>query len=672
MALEQQYLNAQIRQEGYMEIMMYVPDTSVNISTVSSSDVLQYSNIEAIKDIKQYSSITIATLEENLWLLNGRFPNIVDGTTTPGYISNSMSDENGEFEINPRVVVNLSNSSYIENFSLMLNPAVPSAYPKTIKVHAYNGDTLVQTFTKQIEWEEDSGEVDEETSEPIMVTKVLDSLPSVIFEMNIDNISKLELEFVGTRFGHRRIRLSTVLFGKMIYLDQNSVLSSDFLDKTSYACDTIPSRTFKFDVSNYEHIYDVDNPQNGYVNLDNQTVVQFRTGYNVFGYEKDDHGNLILDEGGYPIINNPEQLSQIEWDDWKELRLMNVYANTDETATFECGSVLDIMEEPYTHEYYTGHDRTVGEITDALLAFEGLDLNTIEWSSDGIKRPTYNGSTLLPYEQWTDTSYRDYVIGTVLPEAPCRELIQLLAFAIGATILIKDNGKIKFANLDIKKPSTFTHQFNWSYRDFEELPGAEQLDSIELLSDLSMPKYQSYLDQSEGVKEVSTVDVSSVNAEVSYSECAPTGAAVIDESGASVQSNTLFARKGIIRMGGLVTGQPAKVAIYGYPIVTNEIQERDVTSDTLVLETKVMKADVSTWNSNGTVKETEQIKRKYLEWYKKKFKYKITTRGEPLVDAGDYGVIQTQFTAEMPCYILQNHWTFDGTWAGDMEVIALD
>ena len=84
-----------------------------------------------------------------------------------------------------------------------------------------------------------------------------------------------------------------------------------------------------------------------------------------------------------------------------------------------------------------------------------------------------------------------------------------------------------------------------------------------------------------------------------------------------------------------------------------------------------MRNDIKSWNANGTVKDTDLIKKKYLKWYQKKFKYKLTTRGEPLVDAGDYGIIQTQFTERMPVYILQNHWTFDGTWAGDMEVISL-
>ena len=274
MALEQKYLNVPTIQEGYIEVIMYVPDPSVKINTVTSEDILEYSNIDAIKDIKQYSSTTIATLEKNLWLLNGRFMNVVDGTTIPGYISNTMSDDNGDFETNPTVTVNLTNKSYIEYFSIMLNPAVPSAYPKTILVHAYNGDTLVNTFEKKV--------VTTVVENDVTTTTYLDTLPSVMFEMNSENIDKLLIEFVGTAYGHRRIRLSTVLFGKVIYLDQDKITSCEFTDKTSYACDTLPSRVFKFDVNNYEHIYDVDNPDNGYVALDNQTIVQFRVGYNVF------------------------------------------------------------------------------------------------------------------------------------------------------------------------------------------------------------------------------------------------------------------------------------------------------------------------------------------------------------------------------------------------------
>ena len=93
MALEQKYLNVTRRAEGYMSILMYIPDNNVTISNVNSNDVLSYSNIDSLKDIKNYTSTTIATLEENLWLLNGTFINPTLGRRYNGYISNSISNE---------------------------------------------------------------------------------------------------------------------------------------------------------------------------------------------------------------------------------------------------------------------------------------------------------------------------------------------------------------------------------------------------------------------------------------------------------------------------------------------------------------------------------------------------------------------------------------------------
>lgn len=678
------HLKAMVRKEGYIEILMYTPDTSIQVANISSSDKLNICNIDAMLNMDKYTSSTIATLEENLWLLNGRFI-VYQGNNIDGYISESISDENGEFETAPTIRLDLTSPKSLEDFSIILNSAVPTGYPKDIKIHCYDeNDTLLNTFTQNIEWEEDTGEVDEE-DQPIYRTVLLDSLPSVNFELNQNNVSYLIIKFGNTRFRHRRIRVSSLSFGKTLVLDQEDVLNVDYTDKTSYVCDTLPSRVFKFDVNNYDSIYNVDNPDNGYVKLNHKTRVRFRNGYNVYGYEYNQDGTVKM-ENGSPVINLEQEGTEIEWDNWKELRLMDISANADESATFTAGSLLDIMEDVYTEELYTGAERTIREIAENVLTFEGLDLNSIEWSSDGIKKPTYDGSTLLPYEQWEDTSYDAYIINTNVPETQCKQILQLLAFTVGATILIKDNGHIKFANLNLNDNTSFTNNYQWNYSDFESIPAAEQLPSIENLVDISLPKYYSNLDYSgketmtvngtvyANCTVITTLNLTAINTEVTYNNCLPIGCRMADDdtSGATVIYNSLYCKRGIISLGGYITGREAKVEILGYPIRTKQIQERTVTSDSLILDTKTMYYDINTYDSNGTVLETEQIKRKYLEWYKKKFKYTITTRGEPLVNAGDYAIIQTQFTGQMPVYILQNHWTFDGAWSGNMEVIALD
>ncbi len=648
------HLKASSRQEGYLEIIMFTPDPNVRLNSITSDDKLDICNIDSVGDIRKYTNITVATLEENLWLLNSRFPVYQNGKVD-GYISNSMSNSNGEFTTNPKMTVQLSSAAEAENFSVILNPAVPTGYPKTIKLYCYDKDNnQIGVFTKDLTWTEDSGETDGE-GDVLYITKTLDTLPSVNFELNLSNLYKVECEFIGTRFGNRRIRVSSIMFGKTIYLNQDQVLNVEFTDKTSFVPDTLPSRTFSFDLNNYDGTYNVDNPANGYLSLNKQTRVQFRIGYNVAGYVYNEDGTVKFDSvNNLPIVNNEEGLEEIEWDDWKELRLINVSANADESATFECGSILDVMTETYTQEVFEGANRTVEYITNSVLSFEGLDEGIIEWSSDDDSK-----------------SYKDYQINTVLPEVSCREIIQRLAFSIGATILIKDNGKIKFANLNLNKPESFTHNFTWDYKDFESIPAAEQLESISDISELSMPKYYSTLKQDgdisykdhENQTIITTVKCTSISQEVTYSECLANAARISekDTSGATLRDDYhLYARRGIINLAGLATGKTASVDIIGYPIETKTIQERNVTSDSLVLETDLLKEDPG-----------NKIKTKYAEWYKKKFKYNITTRGEPLVDAGDYGIIQTQFSERMPVYILQNHWSFDGTWSGDMEVIAL-
>ena len=504
------------------------------------------------------------------------------------------------------------------------------------------------------------------------------------------------------------------MFGKTIYLDQDAVLNVDFDDKTSYVCDTLPSRTFSFDVNNYNGFYNIDNPENGYINLTRQTRIRFRNGYNVFGYEYnpdgtvkmedefeyttveqpvyDDEGNPIVDEDGnpvthyagvatvkranaFPVINRElGEGTEIEWDNWKELRLMDVSANADESATFTCGSLLDVMEETYTTDIYPNDERRVAEIVNDILVYEGFDLNSVEFSTDP------NG-----------TNFGDYHINVPVPEVTCKEVLQLLAFSVGATLLIKDNGHIKFANLNISDPTTFTNSYTWYYTDFESIPVAEQLNTINNLSQISIPKYYAGLEQKGDIndfvannsaittgnvysncKVITTATCTSVSNEITYSDAYVIGARLSDENSQSVLQAVslgtirLYNKRGLISLIGFSGGEEVKVEIIGYPIEIKTIQERNVTSDSLVLNTQVMQYDITVNNTS------EYIKRKYLEWYKKKFKYTYNNRGEPLVNAGDYGIIQTQFSAKMPVYILRNHWTFDGTWSGDMEVIALD
>lgn len=604
MALEQKYLNIPIRAEGYIDIIMYAQDAKVNIANISSNSVNTYSNIETLKDIKSYTNTTIATLEENMWLLNGRFPNPTPGVRYNGYISNEVSDEQGNFTTNPKIDIELATISEIESFSLILNSAVPSGYPKQIKCTFYNGETILTDITQDL--------------------TTVDTLPNVIFDVNQKNVTKVTVEFIGTRRGKRRIRLSNLMFGRVINLDQNQVISTDYTDKCSYVPDSIPSRIFSFTMNNYNQIYNIDNPENGYINLDRNTVVLIRNGYNIFGYDEENQR-----------MDNPDKFQQIEWDDWKELRLLNI-TTSDDTCTFECGSVLDMMEDTYTNETFI-NNRSVESITDTLMQFEGLPDNTIIFSNDDDGK-----------------SYGAYTINTVLPELPVRELIQLLAFSVGATLLIQDDGTIKFTNLKLNDLNSFTNHHEFSYKDFESVPAAEQLENT---TNISLPKYNSTTEND--VTEIVRTTVAQNQVEITYSECVPVSA--LPEN--KVVPISMFCKRANLNVSVSEAEPQIEVTIMGHKISTVETQERSVTKDTLIIDTKLMKEDPG-----------DKIKEKYKSWYSKKFKYTMDTRGEPLVDAGDIAKIQTPFSGEdqlINGYVLQNHIAFDGSWSGDMEVVKL-
>ena len=604
MALEQKYLNIPIRAEGYIDIIMYAQDAKVNIANISSNSVNTYSNIETLKDIKSYTNTTIATLEENMWLLNGRFPNPTPGVRYNGYISNEVSDEQGNFTTNPKIDIELATISEIESFSLILNSAVPSGYPKQIKCTFYNGETILTDITQDL--------------------TTVDTLPNVIFDVNQENVTKVTVEFIGTRRGKRRIRLSNLMFGRVINLDQNQVISTDYTDKCSYVPDSIPSRIFSFTMNNYNQIYNIDNPENGYINLDRNTVVLIRNGYNIFGYDEENQR-----------MDNPDKFQQIEWDDWKELRLLNI-TTSDDTCTFECGSVLDMMEDTYTNETFI-NNRSVESIADTLMQFEGLPDNTIIFSNDDDGK-----------------SYGAYTINTVLPELPVRELIQLLAFSVGATLLIQDDGTIKFANLKLNDLSSFTNHHEFSYKDFVSVPAAEQLENT---TNISLPKYNSTTEND--VTEIVRTTVVQNQVEITYNECVPVSA--LPEN--KVVPISMFCKRANLNVSVSEAEPQIEVTIMGHKISTVETQERSVTKDTLIIDTKLMKEDPG-----------DKIKEKYKSWYSKKFKYTMDTRGEPLVDAGDIAKIQTPFSGEdqlINGYVLQNHIAFDGSWSGDMEVVKL-
>lgn len=603
--LEQKYLDVKTRNEGYIELMMFVQDKNIRITNVSSNDLLSYSDISSIIDLDRYTSETLATLEENEWLLDGAFYNPEVGRLYNGYISNSMSDDNGDFETNPTITLTLLQEYKTEYFSIVFNPSVKSAYPKQITVSFSNN----------------SGQVGSQT---INLDEV-DTLPSLVIETGLGEtmVNQVKIEFIGTQVRHRRIRVSTLMFGTLQMFEQSQMINTDWTDKTSFVADSIPSRVFSFQLNNYDKKYNIDNPDNKIPIMNRNTEVMLRWGYNIAGYNEKTGEN-----------ENMRDAKQVEWTDFKHLRLTGVSTTNDGLVDFECGSVLDMMDEIYDADTFVSN-RTVRNIVSDLLDFSGVPSDTVIY----------------------DGNFGDVVIDVPLPESPVRELIQLCAFACGATLMILDNGKIRFANISLDNPQI---KHTYDFTSFTEEPRAEQL---EYTSNISLKAYHSEI--AEDDSDITTQKVYTREVDIAYSATYGPTATIISGNGQITEGKYYVTRCHLVL--NLPDNNGVEIKITGRPITTIETPDKSVTADTLILDSQLMKED----NNN--------IKSKYAGWYNKRFKYVMNTRGEPLINAGDFIAIQTPFTQKennqiidpKNVYVLQQHITFDGAWEGDLEVVML-
>ena len=505
--LTQDMLKTANRNEAYLDVLMFVQNKDIRITNVAASNTLLFSNLSSITNLDNYTSDSMATLENNLWLLNGAFFNPNKGQVYNGYISNDMSDDNGDFTENPTVDIVLLQEYKVEYFSVVFNPSIPSAYPKQVLAKFFDeSKRLLKSITVNI--------------------SDIDTMPNVILDVQQEGIQSVQLEFIGTQSPHRRIRLSNIMFGKLEVFNQNDITTSDWLDKNSLVADALPSRIFSFSVINYNKDYNIDNPSNKLPISNDNTEVMIRWGY------KTDSG-------------------LIEWTKMKHLRLLSVSTSDEDTVKFESGSVLDMMDEIFDEDVYTG-PRTVKTVVDTLLNFSGISTNTVIYDGD----------------------YANTIINTPLPESPVRELIQLCAFSCGATLQILDDGTIKFANLDMNKPVI---QTKYTYDDFASVPRAEQLDYT---SNIALTKTSSVI--SEEITQISSSTVDTFNITLDYS---PTYGPYAVCNGGTITNAKYYTSHCDLELN--FTGDNCEVVIYGQAIVTTTKNEKSTTADTLILNSQL-------------------------------------------------------------------------------------
>ena len=618
--LTQTDLNESLRGLTNVDIMMFLPDKNIsfpsNAVTVNKQALSYTTNLQSLLEFSSLPQANIATFENNSWILDGSFisPSQVyggGGDSYTGYISNDMTDDNGDYETNPILTVTLSAAApIVEYLSIKFAGGIDTSYPKTFKIRTYNVNSLIQEYT--IDMSTQTG------------------LPLLVVQIGDENVSKVELEFVGTVCPHRRSRLNKIMFGKVEEVDPYYLQDWSIDDKASLVADSIPTKTLSYSIIDYEGNYNIDYPGNKIPENYNEVMILF---------------TLSMEKDGL-----------WKYAPTKTFNLMDISTSSDGLVTFECGSILDILTETYDHDIYNG-ERTIREVMNNLLSFSGIGTDQCELNEFG-----------------------DYTINIPLPELPVREIIQKLAFSCGATLTVNDDNKIIFSQKNII-PTSSTPKFMFNQPDpFNSaaiLLEEPQAEALSYTTNIAMYTYTSVIDDE--VSELGSSDVSIINpTKITFSPAA--GSASFDslsiqEQYADLTVIDVYSQHATVQVSWNENATPPiKVSARGRKVTTTKSLPKTVTQDTLLLdsglayETKTQKLDFLKKPADPDPKVFY-----YTDWYGSKFKYKCKTRNEYLVKAGDIIYFETLYSDGKPTrvgYVLRNSYS-DSSDSGEMEVVML-
>lgn len=613
--LTQTDLNESLRGLTDVDIMMFLPDTSISFSSNAVSvnkQSLQYTtNFQSIVEFSSLPQANIATFENNSWILDGSFisPSTVyggGGDSYTGYISNDFTDSNGNYITNPIVTVTLAASApLIKYLSIKFAGGISTSYPKTLKIRTYDdSNTLIQ---------EHSFNISEQTGLPLLVA-----------EINDTDVKKIEFEFVGTVCPHRRTRLNKIMFGKAEQVDNYYLQSWKIDDKASLVADSIPTKTLTYSIINYNGDYNIDNPAVG-----NKIPENYRDALVFFTFSMEKDGLW-------------------KYAPTKVFNLTDVSTTSDGLVTFACGSILDVLTETFDQDIYTG-TRTISNIIQTLLSFS--EIRT---------------------DQCLLNEFANYEINVPLPELPVRELIQRLAFSCGATLTVDDSNRIVFSKKNIQD-TTYASKFMFNQPTpfnsagvLLEEPRAEALANT---TNIAMYTYDTVID--EEISEVGSANISTPSlTKITYSAIS-SGTIQFEPSERVTPISQAYSQHALITVA-VGEDETVTVKVKGLKAETTKIVPKGVNPDTLLLDSGLALTVPSNLKKPATNPDNTTFY--YTDWYGAKFKYICKTRNEYLVKAGDIILFETPFSNGQPIrkgYVLRNSYS-DNENNGEMEVIMID
>ena len=247
---------------SYVEISLNIGDPDAQAAASSSANgEMPFSDATSLVTSVEQSPVCYATLERNIWVLDGSRSIIPDAAPygLNGYVGNVLSGDGSAFETDALPTITITFSEVFQAVIPGITITWGTAYGEwasSFRVTAWNGQTQVATQTV-------TGNTD--------ITSVV--------SLDISGYDRITVEVLNWGLPSRRARIEKILIGvEKVYTksDLMSYTHSMFVDPMS---SELPEAKIDFEIKNLNGEYNPDNPQGVEKYLMERQAISVRYGY---------------------------------------------------------------------------------------------------------------------------------------------------------------------------------------------------------------------------------------------------------------------------------------------------------------------------------------------------------------------------------------------------------
>jgi len=227
--------------EQFVQIEYSVTDPDVQSDGVASSDgEADYAVTEGITDITSKTPPKYATLEHNIWGLDGSLNVIPDSAPygDTGYVGNVLSTEDGTFADNPVISIEFSevHTPIVPGMSIMWSNEHDER-AKEFRITSWNGTTQVATYL--IENNSDNRS---------------------LLDINLASYNRITVEVIKWSKPYRRARITYIMIGLKQTYTKDNLMSYRHTMSVDLLSGALPKSSITFSLDNSDDKWNPDNP----------------------------------------------------------------------------------------------------------------------------------------------------------------------------------------------------------------------------------------------------------------------------------------------------------------------------------------------------------------------------------------------------------------------------